>query len=72
MAPAYPSHPWSYRLHWTAADAFTLTRRDLLVWKRNPSFLVFTVIQPVMFVLLFRYVFGGAITVQTKGATSAS
>ena len=28
-----------------------------------PAYLVFTVIQPVMFVLLFRYVFGGAIKV---------
>jgi ABC-2 type transport system permease protein len=61
------SRPLSYRLRWAAADAMTLTRRDLLVWRRNPSFLVFTVIQPVMFVLLFRYVFGGAISVQTKG-----
>jgi ABC transporter DrrB family efflux protein len=30
---------------------------------RVPAYLVFTVIQPVMFVLLFRYVFGGAIHV---------
>ncbi len=55
------------RLRWGIADAFTMTRRDLMVWRRNPSFLVFTVIQPVMFVLLFRYVFGGAIPVQGKG-----
>ena len=31
----------------------------------NPPFLVFTIVQPVMFVLLFRYVFGGAINVPT-------
>jgi ABC transporter DrrB family efflux protein len=67
VAPTYPTHPWSYRLRWAVADSLTLTRRDLLVWRRNPSFLVFTVVQPVMFVLLFRFVFGGAITVQTKG-----
>jgi ABC transporter DrrB family efflux protein len=40
-----------------------LTRRALLVWVRVPAYIVFTVIQPVMFVLLFRYVFGGAIQV---------
>ena len=40
-----------------------LTRRALLVWTRVPAYIVFTVIQPVMFVLLFRYVFGGAIQV---------
>jgi len=60
-------HPVGYRVRWGLADALTMTRRDLMVWRRNPSFLVFTVIQPVMFVLLFRYVFGGAIPVHTRG-----
>jgi ABC-2 type transport system permease protein/oleandomycin transport system permease protein len=49
------------------ADALTLTRRELLIWLRNPAFIFFTIIQPVMFVLLFRYVFGGAIPVQVAG-----
>ena len=48
-------------------DTLTLTRRDLLVWFRNPAFLFFTIVQPVMFVLLFRYVFGGAIPVKVPG-----
>ena len=48
-------------------DTLTITRRNLLVWMRVPAYLVFTVIQPVMFVLLFRYVFGGAIPVHTVG-----
>jgi ABC transporter DrrB family efflux protein len=48
-------------------DAVTLTRRELIIWFRNPAFLFFTFIQPVMFVLLFRYVFGGAIPVQVRG-----
>jgi ABC transporter DrrB family efflux protein len=46
---------------WGITDTLTITRRNLLVWMRVPAYLVFTVIQPVMFVLLFRYVFGGAI-----------
>ena len=32
-----------------------------------PAYIVFTVIQPVIFVLMFRYVFGGAIHVGVKG-----
>jgi ABC transporter DrrB family efflux protein len=48
---------------WAVIDTLTITRRNLLVWMRVPAYLVFTVIQPVMFVLLFRYVFGGAINV---------
>jgi ABC-2 type transport system permease protein/oleandomycin transport system permease protein len=51
------------RAGWAITDTLTITRRNLLVWMRVPAYLVFTVIQPVMFVLLFRYVFGGAIHV---------
>jgi ABC transporter DrrB family efflux protein len=55
------------RARWAVSDTLTITRRNLLVWMRVPAYIVFTVIQPVMFVLLFRYVFGGAIPVQVKG-----
>src|SRR5258706_11793495 len=34
---------------------------------RVPAYIVITVIQPVMFVLMFRYVFGGAIPVNVPG-----
>jgi ABC-2 type transport system permease protein/oleandomycin transport system permease protein len=49
------------------SDTLTITRRNLIVWMRVPAYLVFTVIQPVMFVLMFRYVFGGAIPVKVPG-----
>jgi ABC transporter DrrB family efflux protein len=52
---------------WAVSDTLVLTRRALLVWTRVPAYIVFTVIQPVMFVLLFAFVFGGAIAV--KGTT---
>ena len=55
------------RLRWGAGDALTLARRNLLVWLKVPAFIVFTVIQPVMFTLLFRYVFGGAIKTGVPG-----
>jgi ABC transporter DrrB family efflux protein len=52
---------------WALIDTLTMTRRNLLIWIRIPAYLMFTVVQPVMFVLLFRYVFGGAIPVQVPG-----
>ncbi len=42
-------------------DALQLWKRNLLAYRRQPDLLVFSTIQPVMFVLLFAYVFGGAI-----------
>ena len=40
-------------------DALVITKRQLLQLTRVPEVLIFNTIQPVMFVLLFRYVFGG-------------
>ena len=51
------------RLYWAFADALVLAKRQLKHIPRVPEELVFAIIQPVMFVLLFRYVFGGAIAV---------
>jgi ABC transporter DrrB family efflux protein len=44
-------------------DALAVTWRNLIGYRRVPQLLVFSTIQPVIFVLLFRYVFGGAITI---------
>jgi ABC transporter DrrB family efflux protein len=46
-----------------ASDALTITWRNLLNIRRNPQLLVFATIQPIVFVLMFRYVFGGSIVV---------
>jgi ABC-2 type transport system permease protein len=43
-------------------DAMAVTWRNLIGYRRVPQLLVFSTIQPVIFVLLFRYVFGGAIS----------
>ncbi len=43
-------------------DARAVTWRNLIGYRRVPQLLVFSTIQPVIFVLLFRYVFGGAIS----------
>ncbi|HEY4033540.1 MAG TPA: ABC transporter permease [Ktedonobacteraceae bacterium] len=49
--------------YWAFADALVLAKRNLLQIPRIPEELLFSTIQPIMFVLLFRYVFGGAIAV---------
>jgi ABC-2 type transport system permease protein/oleandomycin transport system permease protein len=46
-----------------AADTIDVAGRNLRVLWRTPQALVFTIVQPVIFVLLFRYAFGGAIRV---------
>jgi len=43
-------------------DTLAIARRNLIDLWRVPQFLVFTLVQPIIFVVLFRYVFGGAIT----------
>ena len=50
-------------LAWTISDGWEMTRRMLLHFVRVPYTLVFTAMQPIMFALLFRYVFGGAFDV---------
>ncbi|HEX2148690.1 MAG TPA: ABC transporter permease [Actinomycetota bacterium] len=44
-------------------DILAVTGRNLTSIRRVPQLLVFTLIQPVIFVVLFRYVMGGAIEV---------
>ena len=48
-------------------DIFIITRRQILLLVRVPEVLIFSTIQPVMFVLLFRYVFGGSIDTGQPG-----
>lgn len=59
MSIAELSHGGGVR--WTVQDALTITKRNLIAYTRVPEALFFSSVQPVMFVLLFRYVFGGAI-----------
>src|SRR5258708_5129890 len=45
------------------ADALVILKRNLIRFRRQPEMLIGYTIQPVMFVLLFVYVFGGAIDI---------
>jgi ABC-2 type transport system permease protein/oleandomycin transport system permease protein len=51
------------RLRWAVSDTLTITKRNLIGYTRIPESLFFSTLQPIMVVLLFRYVFGGAIPI---------
>jgi ABC-2 type transport system permease protein len=53
--------PQRSALGWAVSDTKAITWRNLVTLRRTPQLLVFSTIQPVIFVLMFRYVFGGAI-----------
>lgn len=67
VAPIRSRPSFSWKLRWGVIDSLTMTKRNLLLWVRVPAYIMFTVIQPLMFMLLFRYVFGGAIPVRVPG-----
>ncbi len=57
------SSPRRSRLAWAAADSLAIAQRNIVGMTRRPQLLAFVTIQPVLFVLMFRYVFGGSIHV---------
>jgi ABC-2 type transport system permease protein/oleandomycin transport system permease protein len=63
VAPTHPpiSTKSGAGLGWALRDNLSMTWRNLTVIRRVPQLLVFALIQPLIFVLMFRYVFGGAI-----------
>jgi ABC transporter DrrB family efflux protein len=58
-------------LRWWLSDAWVVTVRHLRRIPRQPDMLVFSMIQPIMFIVLFRYVFGGAIGQSVPGGDYA-
>ncbi len=55
------------KLYWAFSDSLTMIRRNMTHIINNMDQLLSVAIQPIMFMLLFRYVFGGAIN--TGGTT---
>ena len=51
-------------------DSLVIARRNLIRMSRIPEMILFGLIQPVMFVVLFSYVFGGSMVI--GGSTSAA
>ena len=63
-----PRRPRSDERHrHRVSDAFVVAKRNLIKIKRVPDLLVFTTLSPIMFILLFAYVFGGAIDEENGG-----
>lgn len=58
-------------LGWFVSDTLAVTKRHVLKITRVPESLFFALIQPVMFVLLFAFVFGGAINLGAGGSATA-
>ncbi|MGW7195080.1 ABC transporter permease [Streptomyces chryseus] len=54
----------------SVSDSLVIAKRNLIRMARIPEMVIFGLIQPVMFVVLFTYVFGGSI--QVGGSTDAS
>jgi ABC-2 type transport system permease protein/oleandomycin transport system permease protein len=67
LAPTLERAPHSTRptdrLRWALSDTLTVTKRNVVSYTRIPEALFFSTVQPILFVLLFVYVFGGAIHV---------
>jgi ABC-2 type transport system permease protein len=63
--PKTPAGP--ARLRWLAADAWILAKRQFAHIRQIPEKLFDVTLQPLMFVLLFAYVFGGVIHVPGGG-----
>ena len=64
--PASP--PRRGRLGWWLSDVRVLTQRSLARIVREPETLMDVTIQPIVFVLLFAYVFGSAIAIPGGGS----
>ena len=54
--------PGIKRLRWTLTDALLIARRNLSHIRRTPEKLLDVTVQPIIFVLLFGYVFGSAVS----------
>jgi ABC transporter DrrB family efflux protein len=61
LTGAPPATGPASRIKWALADTLTVAKRNLIAYTRIPEALFFSTVQPIMFVLLFVYVFGGAI-----------
>ena len=56
------------RFGWTIADAWIITRRDLTHWRLRPATVIMGWFFPVMIVLMFGFLFGGALRVPNGGS----
>ncbi|GAA3848926.1 ABC transporter efflux protein, DrrB family [Streptomyces zhaozhouensis] len=65
-----PGDRVSFRQSWR--DSMVVAKRNLLRMLRIPEVVIFGLVQPIMFVVLFSYVFGGSITLPGAGNDSGA
>ena len=58
------------RFGWWLRDTWEMVKRNLIHIKRTPELLLDVTLSPIMFVLLFSFVFGGEITIPDVDYTS--
>ncbi|NGO69100.1 ABC transporter permease [Streptomyces boncukensis] len=56
----------------SVTDSLVMAKRNLIRMARIPEVVIFGLIQPIMFVVLFSYVFGGSITIPGAGTSASS
>ena len=66
--PAVPSHSPAAQFGRALADAWIITRRDLQHWRMQPGPVILGWVFPIMIVLMFGLLFGGAIRVPDGGS----
>ncbi|GAA2360717.1 MULTISPECIES: ABC transporter permease [Streptomyces] len=73
-APSPPPAPAGGRitLRQNLRDSLVVAKRNLLRMLRIPETVVFGLIQPIMFVVLFAYVFGGSISIPGAGLSASA
>ena len=68
-APTRPAPTHATAMTWIA-DSWQMVKRNLIHIRRTPELLLDVTLSPIMFVLLFNFVFGGAIKVGGQGGAS--
>lgn len=70
VAPAAPLPKGGFRQ--AVSDSLIIAKRNLIRILRIPEVVVFSLIQPIMFVVLFSYVFGGSISLPGAGTDAGA
>ncbi|MEU9362866.1 ABC transporter permease [Streptomyces sp. NPDC051784] len=70
--PNVPQFKTRGALSQSMADSLVVARRNLIRMSRIPEMILFGIIQPVMFVVLFTYVFGGSIAIPGAGVSAGA
>lgn len=54
---------WITQFQWSVTDSLIIAKRHLIRISRIPQTIIFAVIQPIMFTVMFSYVFGGSMNI---------